>query len=61
MSVFGGNVTGVGVGVPGWEIRRGGAGAGFIISAILESEEKVSEDEETGVGGCEAVTGEGGS
>ena len=32
-----------------------------MMSAILESDEKVSEDEETGVGGCEAVTGEGGS
>ena len=41
--------------------RGGCGGSGFIISAILESEEKVSEDEETGVGGCEAVTGEGGS
>ena len=39
----------------------GCGGLGFMISAILESEEKVSEDEETGVGGCEAVTGEGGS
>ena len=31
------------------------------MSAILESDKKVSEDDETGVGGCEAVTGEGGS
>ena len=31
------------------------------MSAILESDEKVSEDEETGFGGCEEVTGEGGS
>ena len=32
-----------------------------MMSAILEAGEKVSEDEETGVGGCEVVTGEGGS